>query len=123
MKILEAPKIKLDPDVKARWLDALRSGHYKQARGALAKDKIGDPCRVNNAASLCCIGVLGRIENIDGELTGDVLDGFTALEPEIAIENEYGESSTSGVGYVLAALNDEAKWNFNQIADWIEEYL
>ena len=43
----------MNPRIKAEWLDALRSGEYKQANGALHEI---DPA--TGAASFCCLGVL-----------------------------------------------------------------
>lgn len=37
----------MNPDVKAKWVAALRSGEYKQAEGALHRDN-----------AFCCLGVL-----------------------------------------------------------------
>ena len=48
----DAPK--LPPGVKAKWLDALRGGKYKQARGRL---KQVDPNEAEYGG-FCCLGVL-----------------------------------------------------------------
>src|SRR6478752_1443394 len=40
-------QLRMDPEVKARWVKALKSGDYQQAEGALVKD-----------ARHCCLGVL-----------------------------------------------------------------
>lgn len=39
---------KMNPDIKARWVAALRSGEYKQGRGRLR----------SSANEFCCLGVL-----------------------------------------------------------------
>jgi hypothetical protein len=45
---------KLDPEVKAKWVAALRSGDYRQGRGALA-------ARLPDGVEYCCLGVLMEI--------------------------------------------------------------
>jgi hypothetical protein len=45
---------KLDPEVKAKWVAALRSGDYRQGRGALAT-------RLPDGVEYCCLGVLMEI--------------------------------------------------------------
>ena len=40
---------KMKPEIKKLWVDALRSGEYKQAREVL---------RTNGGTSFCCLGVL-----------------------------------------------------------------
>src|SRR5687767_3496429 len=40
-------RIRMDPEVKARWVAALRSGEYQQAR-----------MRLRNGDAMCCLGVL-----------------------------------------------------------------
>lgn len=40
----------MDPEIKTKWLEALRSGRYKQAQRTLSKD----------ADTYCCLGVDGR---------------------------------------------------------------
>jgi hypothetical protein len=39
--------MKMNPEVKARWVAALRSGEYQQTRGRLYRD-----------GAMCCLGVL-----------------------------------------------------------------
>lgn len=67
----------MTPVTKQAWIDALRSGKYKQARGALARvDEDG-------CTSYCCLGVLADIagaavidsDGDSGRLTFDFGDG------------------------------------------------
>jgi hypothetical protein len=46
--------IKLDPKVKKKWLEALRSGDYKQAQGVLGTVSK----KTNEPIAYCCLGVL-----------------------------------------------------------------
>jgi hypothetical protein len=59
----------MNPDVKAKWLEALRSGEYEQATGAL---KVMDDDVVDGddiVSSFCCLGVLCDISGL-GEWKG-----------------------------------------------------
>lgn len=120
MPILEHRK--LDPEIKAKWLRALRSGEYEQARSVLKSPQGG----------FCCLGVLadvcgakwsemtrpingakylGATLDIDGEskiiTDGGLLD-HSFLE-KIGLENQR----------LLAEFNDGGQ-TFAQIADYIE---
>jgi hypothetical protein len=124
----EEQGFKMDPELKAKWLAALRSGSYQQGRGALLHCGDGDK-------EYCCLGVLGRLCGCgDGTLeSGQVLD-------DINMAHVLGPWSPPGLGrrffqfdpgrrdtHVtiqrrLAAMND-AGASFSQIADWIEANL
>lgn len=58
-----AINIKLRPDVKERWVSALRSGQYKQADGVLGT-KIPDG---REWEGLCCLGVQAVVEGVPTE--------------------------------------------------------
>lgn len=116
------------------WLKALRSGKYKQGRGAL---KQGD--------LFCCLGVACDISGLDKWQTGITTSLETYLDKvgSLPVENmrRLELSNTAGVfdiknintkdkqiqhlmdsssACALAHLNDEGV-SFNQIADFIEE--
>ncbi len=113
---------KLPVEFKTKWLDALRSGKFKQGQGLLYDNKTDE---------YCCLGVACKIalpdndppenEFIDAEKydVGEV--------PKIIIGN-------SGIPIVLSEMNDGvcgngitqstiAGKNFIEIADWIEKNL
>lgn len=141
----------MNPEIKALWIEALRSGEYKQGRGCLKADYSGK-------AQYCCLGVLtelavkaGVIEegttDFDGEYCySDVTpDGYKRTEQfglPLRVQEWSGVDNTSGrladpidftkpgcscgcEGAMLApsliCLNDTAKYTFAQIADVIEE--
>lgn len=104
----------MNPDDKALWVAALRSGDYTQTDGVLQDEK---GCN-------CCLGVLARIKNIpqedrefwvdfrfsDGVLyTGSIPQGFCGIESD---EQE-----------VLIHMNDADNKSFNEIAAYIEANL
>lgn len=126
---------RLPPELKAKWLVALRSGEYQQAKGALRTIE-GEKC-------MCCLGVLCDVidpngwRSIEGQAWrwGPDLPGQSHIQylpPNLRtaygfseiIRDEYGLSVESA----LANRNDGAidghpRWTFAQIADWIEERL
>lgn len=118
----------MDKELKAKWLDALRSGKYVQGRGALRTE----------SDTYCCLGVLcdvvgeewkrkpsgaWGVELVGGEfvesgvLTPTVRDkcGLNACNPEVMLPGGvYPEA--------LSELNDSGM-SFAEIADLIEEQL
>ena len=120
---------KLDPEFKAKWVTALRSGEYKQGRGLLYTGE-----------AYCCLGVAGRICGIPVEklkekhyLTPEWFrDDSLKNVPEILQHDALNLNRESCVHY-LGYMNDGDKhhiynpigrqYSFNEIADWIDENL
>lgn len=109
---------KLNLEVKAKWLAALRSGEYKQGRGFLQRD-----------GKFCCLGVLCDLH--DKETGGEgwksnnscvkSYQGAQYMAPLTVarwagIEADLSRDSV----YLWASLNDEGK-TFAEIADIIEQ--
>lgn len=92
----------MDAELKSKWVKALRSGEYKQYRGALCLD-----------GALCCIGV-GAVVAKPGfkpdnfSLTHDAAEFFGLADEHIDL---------------LVAMNDEDEKSFAEIADYIEANL
>lgn len=114
------PKHPIDPDLKAEWVKALRSGEYEQGEKGLVMPKHDDRFReVPGQYQYCCLGVLGVIQ-------GDIKPGTDIIESD-ASSRVYGfngklfGTSTNLGGFVV--MNDDLGWTFNQIADWIEANL
>ena len=90
---------KLNPEIKEKWIAALRSGEYPQHRGAIYN---------SDRTAFCCLGVLHRI----------VQKGSLGETYEAA-------NITTGTG--LCGVNDFVRMNdyemltFDQIADRIEK--
>lgn len=111
---------KLNADVKAKWLEALRGGQYKQAEGVL-KDAQG--CH-------CCLGVLADITDPSGwspKLQSSDESGQdcypydtqdTMLQPKAL--KKFGLTTDTAVK--LAGMNDDG-CSFTEIAKWIETNL
>jgi hypothetical protein len=112
-------------DIKAKWVAALRSGEYKQAKGLL---------RYSDA--FCCLGVLCDLHSKEtGEGQWRVFSGAeyaylgpTASLPERVMEwadmpiSMGAEMDFPGGPITLSALNDRGH-SFKQIAALIEEQL
>lgn len=126
------PKItkKLKPEVKAKWVAALRSGDYEQAQHQLqTKSPIeGD--------KFCCLGVLCEIAKADGVIKNYAPDkGHTSnkVADWAGLSRYDSRRIPTAVQHFLAELND-GTWDhqtfdyinqksFAEIADWIEENL
>jgi hypothetical protein len=107
----------MKPDIKERWIKALRSGEYKQTAG-----------RLDRNGSYCCLGVLC-------ELLKDESPYFT----KTSIENGkicYGDSWSTlnaeqldyadidiAASDILIKMNDTFVKSFYEIADYIEDNL
>ena len=106
----------MDPKLKALWIKDLLSGKFRQGRMYLQHE-----------GRNCCLGVLGcRISkktgpemqravegrNKWGDFTG-LLNGPTAKKAGL----------TLGTMKKLVNLNDERRFSFKKIAEWIKEEL
>lgn len=97
----------MNPEIKALWVKALRSGEYRQTHGLLYHN-----------GGYCCIGVLGKalgvqLENkLPRDLRTSVLD-IQAMEKAQLSSDEAD---------AFALMNDEG-YSFVAIADKIEEKL
>lgn len=116
----------MDTRIKYRWVEALRSGKYKQTTGQLNK----------KAEGFCCLGVLCEIavedgvifRYSDGEDTGygfsDLME-FSVLPKAVqewaGIDSSAGEFPEAGSKRSLISLNDDDHLSFAEIADVIEE--
>ena len=126
--------VKLREEVKEKWLKALRSGEYQQARFSLRTGR-------SEGYAYCCLGVLTDLACKEGvvESNGKLWDNNWIL-PDSILEWVYGDDprglDTYGglrnplVGeYSLAEYNDGSPgedgrgYSFEEIADLIEENL
>lgn len=106
----------MNPELKAAWLTALRSGEYKQGHNLLRRDK-------NNTTVICCLGVLCDISHsgqwdeynwywINGIRSQTILPAPLQDIAHISLET----------ADLLAVMNDSGK-SFAEIADYIEANL
>ena len=117
---------KLSPELKAKWIEALRSGDYAQGTGELCvlRGWGGDEYEH------CCLGVLAEVAGIERERIRGKCHlseiGNTLLG---AFESDDGVEYSTKLPYThttlqrkLAGMNDNGK-TFPEIADWIEANL
>lgn len=95
-------EFKLQPEAKAKWVAALRSGKFEQGRGALQKD-------LSSVSMYCCLGVAVACE----------LTSPQGLFMNFWVEDEF---IPEDIQVHLARMNDKGK-SFPEIADWIEANL
>lgn len=109
-------------EAKQKWIEALRSGKYRQTRRTLlghVLDKEDKPILEYGEVvkGQCCLGVLLSCHGID--IDEDVgVGGY--IDNAFAINTFALQSETQRK---LAKLNDLEEQNFSQIADWIEQNL
>ena len=109
---------KMDPELKRRWLKALRGGRYEQAQFTL-RDYDG------NGYSHCCLGVLLDVVDPGGwrnERGGHHRLGGRSSRGREAFIGAPGKFGLGRKQNVLAKMNDEGH-SFIDIADWIDREL
>lgn len=104
----------LNPEFKAKWVAALRSGEYKQG-----------VCFLRNARNeFCCLGIAVELMGLNwqsnlgdcyGHENSDLLGTLTASERESIGLNDDAHMA-------LFRMNDNGR-SFSEIADWIEANL
>ena len=100
----------MNPELKQKWLEALRSGKYKQGTGLLRSKE----------NYFCCLGVLcDIIDNKKWEITNS---GDYCYEKSTVAPTSSSIIREGAIGHLMT-LNDEAKSSFAEIADWIEGNL
>lgn len=131
----------MNREVKKKWVAALRSGEYRQGQRRLVQEK-------SSGYSYCCLGVLCEVMGarrarassdsvaLDFEYGGDREDAIlpAALATEVGLDvnpavdveglTNLGELKPYvllGGNVTLAALNDSGNYDFDEIADVIEQ--
>ena len=104
---------RMDPEKKAAWVAALRSGKYKQCRGHLFYGN-----------RFCCLGVYGDTRDLPRDMlrthAGSL--GFAVSSAPDALKYVLSEIGSEAMRDQLASMNDAGK-SFPEIADYIEENL
>lgn len=101
----------MTPELKAKWIAALRSGEYKQTTGRLVRVE-------RDGYKHCCLGVLCEVagyRRVDG--------GFLTSECLLVDLLPPGEMEKLGLSSCkpFIEMNDKDGKNFAEIADYIEQ--
>ena len=137
--------MKMNPEFKALWVEALRSGKYKQGKGKLRQ---GDE---HDGFSYCCLGVVTDLvrpndwvrskENSKFGILNDAFTPSSVFDPPGIEFFDLPADVAATIGFDKTALFD-GEWTveahlqlkndglrptrhltFAEIADWIEEHL
>lgn len=125
---------KLDKEFKDKWIAALRSGEYLQAKESLrghAFDKNED--MIPDKWGYCCLGVAAHMQGLDMEEFGScgMLDEInTTYTQELGIpsllckpyKEKIANTYVETIAGKLAEMNDSGK-SFIEISNWIEKNL
>lgn len=122
-------------ELHRKWIEALRSGEYKQGSGQYCSRSY------DGTDSYCCLGVLADVAGIEKKYTGTGVvweDGFdekgeriwTYCSPNVELVQEkmklhshMGYPNDVADVYALWVLNDDRKWTFAEIADYLEQNI
>lgn len=112
---------KMNPDIKKKFTEALRSGDYIQGQGALRRPKM------DGTYEWCCLGVLCDLhQKAVGEKTWTATGYYNELSALPPVVGQWaGLSSANPIirETNLIRMNDMTKLSFNSIADLIDTYL
>jgi hypothetical protein len=102
----------MDAQVKAKWVEALRSGKFKQCRAQL-----------HNGRGYCCLGVLAIVggHTIDAKNDSVLRPGETSRPLDRTSYGALGDFGLVDRGKVIF-MNDRGQ-SFAEIADYIEANL
>lgn len=102
----------MNPDIKSRWIAALRSGEYKQGRK-----------RLRHAGRYCCLGVLCEIAKNEG-VVDDYYKGPAGLPIPVREWGRLDDCDPFIAPHLSATeANDSGRYSFTDIANLIEEHL
>ena len=112
----------MNPQIKQKWVDALRSGEYQQGQ-----------CYLRTNSGFCCLGVLcdlyGKENNVEWNLVNnghnyEFQDRESYLPSSVRkwADLEYCNPPVNDEESTLGELNDSGS-TFEQIADVIEKKL
>lgn len=113
----------MDAQIKQKWVDALRSGNYKQTESILRLEN--DECEPSTF-SYCCLGVLcdvaGAYWNAEGKpfLHRDPLEAEEESLLNLDALYYFGLSEADQV--ILSDMNDNGK-SFDEIAQYIDHAI
>lgn len=104
----------MNKELKAKWVNALRSGKYKQCQGVLRKKE-------GRTKSYCCLGVLREIMEPGSDDVHEEWSALSSTMSAVAGLECYGMNE-GNQQRLLAEMNDGGS-SFKAIADHIEANL
>jgi hypothetical protein len=111
----------MDPEIKAKWLTALRSGDFNQTK-YLLKVLLHNKENDQEFCAYCCLGVLCEIAGFKSEKRGYTFNfNLNGILEDGIIPPMFGLTEAD-IRY-LVEMNDKGDDTFDKIADWIEENL
>jgi len=132
-KVLKKDKPKLPKTFKTKWVNALRSGDYRQTQDQLwdswySEDDEGHSVKLEG---YCCLGVAACVLGKEKKLIQSKLKltEFKSLPVEIKTvmktetKNVDSQGKPMTIEDTLAYANDAKQWSFKKIANWIDKNL
>jgi hypothetical protein len=119
----------MDAKLKKKWLNALRSGKYKQGKNSLRQPGFASDSEKDR---FCCLGVLcdivepkkwkKHVSNLGPSWThcGKEEMPNDDLIKKFGLDNLWSRSDTDSVAIKVAEMNDNGR-SFEQIANWLEK--
>lgn len=98
-------------ELRDKWIEALRSGEYRQVTGVLHSD-----------GAYCCLGVLCKVAKKRTPSDALNLDRYPALR-ELRDQCGLGKEEGDELQARLTDLNDNKQWSFKRIAAWIKKHV
>ena len=105
---------KLDPELKAKWLEALRNNQYEQGRE-----------RLHNNGRYCCLGVLAVVSGAPVEainLKGTLVE-YDAPKLRSFLRQDMDREIQCKLENMNDGVEGERQHSFSEIADWVEANL
>lgn len=94
------------------WIEALKSGNYKQGKYRLKSDD----------SSYCCLGVLAEVNGIKINNDNTILTKYLIKDPTNYIIKHFINTNNHEFNQtIFAQLNDKEDKSFEEIADYILE--
>lgn len=107
----------MNKEIKDKWVNALRSGNYKQGAGYLKITK-------KNETTFCCLGVLCDVMDIPSvKLDNSRVSSFDGNSATLSLSILQKAGLNEEDQTDLINMNDDQEYTFEKIADYIEEYL
>lgn len=108
---------KLNPEFKAKWIAALRSGEYQQCHGTMFKEKTG---------GYCCLGVAACVQH-GFNITSSINQSKDGASFYDLLPSPIAGGFSNPVAKHLMRMNDGTgdfdETSFPEIANWIDANL